>query len=487
MSKATPPSPEPAKVENLCVQDGKLTWTQDTLEVQLGLECIVFVLKSANGYTICCLRDDPDKPDRPYELVLLKSDTVSGQLLQEHLLTRLPSYLCQDDRNQVDIIVSTKAGTGRALEFWQAVLQPLWKHIREDVGVSPLWGRTTTATSTREGVLITQNADSVPQFARSLWMADKKLPHEAATSRTIVLLSGDGAVVDLLNGCVDFPTNTPLPLLALIPLGTGNALFHSLHRPLYSSTGPLPLVLALRTLFLGTPATLPIFQASFSAGSHTITPGVDADISMQKAHTAISHLYGAIVASYGFHASIVYESDTPAYRVHGRARFGMVAQNLLREAHPYTAHVEVRRLMSAVWEPVPRREHLYVLTTLVSNLERMFEISPESRPLDGKLRVLHFGDVGGQRTMEIMKRAYDGGKHVGMEWDDGQRVSYEEVDEVKIVTSEEDGRWRKVCIDGTIVEIPKGGQMTVKKLESSPLRVLTSAKEMQSQAYNPQL
>lgn len=59
-----------------------------------------------------------------------------------------------------------------------------------------------------------------------------------------------------------------------------------------------------------------------------------------------------------------------------------------------------------------------------------------------------------------------------MEWDDGERVGYETVDEVKVVALEADERWRKVCIDGTIVELPEGGQMTVRKLEKSPLRVL---------------
>jgi hypothetical protein len=63
-----------------------------------------------------------------------------------------------------------------------------------------------------------------------------------------------------------------------------------------------------------------------------------------------------------------------------------------------------------------------------------------------------------------------------MEWntDDGktEQVGYNEIKQVKITTFEEDPRWRKVCIDGTIVEIPKGGSMTVSTEEKPHLQVL---------------
>jgi diacylglycerol kinase family enzyme len=245
------------------------------------------------------------------------------------------------------------------------------------------------------------------------------------------------------------------------------------------------LVLGLRTLFQGSPASLPVFRASFSPGAHIVAPGAADDddggpLSAETAHQPVSHLDGAIVASYGFHASVVYESDTTAYRVHGDKRFGMVAQELLRESHPYTAHVEIRRPSSpsssgpAQLEALPRKEHAYVLTTLVSNLERAFTISPASKPLDGQLRTVHFGNIGGARAMEAMMKAYDGGKHVDVRWDDGERIYYEDVDEIRITVEDGESRWRKFCVDGTTVGVPRGGQMTVKRLEQSPLQILVN-------------
>ncbi|KAK0637187.1 hypothetical protein B0T17DRAFT_520917 [Bombardia bombarda] len=151
----------------------------------------------------------------------------------------------------------------------------------------------------------------------------------------------------------------------------------------------------------------------------------------------------------------------------------MAAAELLKLSHAYKATVETTDGGGAV-KVLDRKKHNYVLTTLVSNLEKTFTISPRSRPLDGQLRLVHFGDVGGQRTMEVMKAAYRDGEHVGMRWktsegekkqaegeEEEQEVGYDEVDEVKVAVLEEDPRWRKVCIDGTIVEIEQGGWVKV--------------------------
>ncbi len=71
--------------------------------------------------------------------------------------------------------------------------------------------------------------------------------------------------------------------------------------------------------------------------------------------------------------------------------------------------------------------------------------------------------------------AYQNGAHVDMVWEteDGgpqRRVGYEEIDELRVSILEDDPRWRKVCIDGTIVEIEKGGWMEVTKSPVTQLR-----------------
>ncbi|KAH6895557.1 ATP-NAD kinase-like domain-containing protein [Thelonectria olida] len=457
-------------VDNVALTESNLTWTRAGASDQLPRSQVLFILESQNkkpGFVICCLGEDPENRDKPFHLSLLKATSLPTEAAQQYVIRELPPYLQHGPSNQVHVIVSTKSGTGLAVRVWDHVLQPLWELVASHLGVQENDGH--------YQLTITQSSRTIRDFSKNLWASAAN-----GAQQTVVLLSGDGGVVDLLNGSEQDPTHETRSLVALLPLGTGNALFHSMHKPLYSGIGPTPLVHGLRTLFQGAPARLPVFRASFSPGSRIVTftdkanrpSQTDGEANLVKEETSVSHLNGAIVASYGFHASIVYESDTPEHRIHGDKRFGMVAAELLKESHPYAAQVSIRRPGSSEFEAVPRDTHAYVLATLVSNLERTFTISPASKPLQGHLRLVHFGPVGGERTMSVMMKAYDAGKHIGMEWDDGEKVGYDQVDEVRVVVQEDDERWRKVCIDGTIVEIPNGGQMSVRMLERGPLRIL---------------
>lgn len=414
-------------------------------------DLLCVVRPAQNGsYIRCTLSEDPENKESPFSIHFssLEASPEDGQFV----LSELPRHLSPADDVSVDVIVSTRSGTGQSHHFWEAVLEPLLAKISEQLGVS---GNISNA-------VITQDAHSVANFARDL--AAKTTPR-----KTVILLSGDGGIVDIINNyhSSSQSSSAQLPLLALLPFGTGNAVFHSSHKPLATKSQA---VQALRTLLFGAPVELPTFTASFSPGS------VRTSFTSETPDTPIDSLSGTIVASYGFHASILYESDTPEYRAHGAKRFGMVAENLLKESHPYLAKVEYRSPGSSEWTEVPRGEHAYVLVAMVSNLERTFTISPASQPLDGKLRLIHFGAVGGERTMDVMLKAYDDGKHVGMAWDDGQKVGYEEIDEIRVTTLEHDARWRKVCIDGTIVELPPNGHMSVKRDASPRFNVLVSGR-----------
>jgi diacylglycerol kinase family enzyme len=463
----------------LTSQNGEGTANSGT---NLKPEEIIFVLeasKDATGeYLIYSLSEGSiSEGDKPFSLEVVRCQhqqlpkdlsefvVVEANIPPPHL--RLP-------RN-VHVVVSTRSGLRLAQGFYQDVLRPLLGAV----GLEPRGAG-------EEGyeLTVTKNSNTIRDFARGLGKDGD------AGKKTVILLSGDGGVVDMLNGLdhASSPSDAPSPpTIGLLPLGTGNALFHSLHKPHYSSTNPhpSPLVLALRTLFKVTPAELPTFRASFSPGAKLISAPldpehVDATLTTTKDHekeTPVTHLLGAIVASYGFHASLVWESDTPAYREHGDKRFGMAAAELLKVAHAYDAVVEVRRKGEEGWTRLRSKsaDHgdgdgrfNYVLTTLVSNLEKTFTISPAGRPLDGQLRLVHFGDVGGDKTMEIMMAAYRDGEHVGM-----PEVGYEEVEEVRVTIAEEDPRWRKVCIDGSIVEVEKGGWMQVGREETARLRILT--------------
>jgi hypothetical protein len=102
---------------------------------------------------------------------------------------------------------------------------------------------------------------------------------------------------------------------------------------------------------------------------------------------------------------------------------------------------------------------MYVLATLVSNLERTFRISPASQPLQPQLRVVHFGPVGGEEAMRVMGLAYQGGKHV-----DEEAVGYEAVRGLRIEFQglEKEGKWRRICVDGKIVRVEGDGWVEVR-------------------------
>lgn len=197
----------------------------------------------------------------------------------------------------------------------------------------------------------------------------------------------------------------------------------------------------MRTLLSGVSKPLPIFKATFSPGSRLLTnEGRDATKLKDDC------LYGAVVASYGLHSTLVADSDTTEYRKHGDKRFGMVAKDLLEDPHAYRADVS----------GISREEHGYLLWTMVSNLEKGFTISPKSLPLDGKMWFVHFGVLSGKEAMDVMGSAYDGGKHVLRE-----DVGYDKVREVKVGMKEGDLKWRRVCIDGAIVAVEDGGWFEV--------------------------
>lgn len=413
---------------------------------------------SGGGYLILALSQGQPHEANPFHLSSFLASSLPqsflDRFLDRFLVKELPEWLRDEAASSLDVLVSMRSGTGLSEKFYDAVLQPLLATL----GLKAQ-GQTAPGHKTYR-VTHTKDANSIKEFAHTKWGLNSP---PAPKPETIILLSGDGGIVDLLNDTAPSASSS-LPSIALIPLGTGNALFHSLHKPHYTTTTPSHhLVLALRALLHGRTASLPTFRAAFSPGAHHVAEN-DKDTPL----VPVRALTGAIVASYGFHSQLVWESDTPAYRVHGAARFGMVAEELLRAPHAYRAVVETmpggERISAAGGEGVPFN---YVLATMVSNLERTFTISPASEPLDGVLRLVHFGGATGDRTMEIMMGAYGGGKHVGMEG-----VGYQAVDGVKITTMEEDARWRKVCIDGTIVELPQGGTMVVERSTEPRLQVL---------------
>jgi len=487
-------------------------------------EEIICILKKESAYEVISLQQagQDGKPD--FKLSRFSygsgsgddSTTITQSLLDDFLIHGLPAHLQPSSRRRVHVLVSTHSGTGLGMRFYSAVLAPLLESLGlHDIAV-PADEAKREVGEQQQGsyrLVVTQDADSVKNFAQQIGNQRRDARKEGV-EHTVVLLSGDGGVVDMLNSIAstedDDGTMSPsgessksnkVPLLALLPLGTGNALFNSLHKTVKTPPAASDLVQGLRTLLRGKAAPLPSFKAVFPEGSRTIAyseasesaSSTDKPAELEEHANSVAHLYGVVVASYGFHSQLVWESDTPAYRQHGAARFQMVAQELLKESHAYNATVQIATTTTIAanatggtkqegvvdLRTLDGDRHAYILATLVSNLEKTFCISPASQPLDGQLRLVHFGPVDGEKTMEIMMAAYDHGKHVGMRWaregDEDEGVGYEDIEELRITTHEEDARWRKVCIDGTIVEIPRDGCMVVRREAKHHLRVLVDS------------
>ncbi|KAK6614147.1 diacylglycerol kinase catalytic domain-containing protein [Botrytis cinerea] len=341
--------------------------------------------------------------------------------------------------------------------------------------------KTTSATNLPQECLESYLVRSLPTYLRSaetqIYVFDLNVVRDGIGARLLrrwkktidIDVKWRWWMVDTINGLLESGEKSRSyvkPTLSQLPLGTGNALFHSLHRP-----SPIPSIYiqGLRTLLRGTPLPLPIFSVKFSSGARTITNEGQTETPLTN-----NIVYGAVVASYGLHATLVADSDTVEYRKHGDQRFHLVAGDLLFPKdgalpHAYKASVTLTR-SDGTEEVIQRKEHGYVLSVLVSNLERTFTISPESKPLDGQLRVIHFGAATGKQTMKVMGEAYKDGGHIGMQWDeDGQKgeVGYESIEKLRI-NFEESGegfKWRRCCVDGLIVGVEEGGWMEVERLK----------------------
>lgn len=345
------------------------------------------------------------------------------------------------------VIVSTGSGTGRATAVWENVVQPMLQFVCEN-----------TADQKYE-VHFTTSETTVSDLTRSVFLPRAN----EGVAQSIVLLSGDGGLVDIVNTLLSEPQSQKYqkPNVAILPLGTGNAMAHS-------SGITKDKTLGLSTLIRGSPKEVPFFRATFSPGSRLLVNEAREELELSK-YDGSPTCHGAVVCSWGLHAGLVADSDTAHYRQFGAERFKMAANEALFPAdgsppHPYHGQVSVLRPGSKTWQPIDRTEHAYVLATLVSHLEAGFHISPASQPLDGKLRLLHFGPMGGDEAMQLMTKAYQDATHV-----DDSRVGYEEVAGLRVEFHEDDARWRRVCVDGKIVRVEQGGWMEVRSVEDEGL------------------
>ncbi|KAL5427014.1 hypothetical protein PMIN04_001527 [Paraphaeosphaeria minitans] len=357
---------------------------------------------------------------------------------------------------ETHIIISTGSGTGKAEIFYEKAVKPI---------LETLWPESHTNFLTH----CTESATTIQELTNDIFFPTA----DAGITLRIVLLTGDGGIVDLVNGLLAQPASSSYraPKVVLLPLGTANALYHSIN-----AGNPHQNTWGLKALCLNPSdeahrKPLPIFTASYSPGARLLTNEArDEEVLPQDPKSGRPILHGAVVASWAMHASLVADSDSAEYRKFGIDRFKIAAKEALyppngSPPHPYHASVSV--LHGSEWTTLPEEEHMYVLATMVSNLEKPFCISPKSKPLDGSMWLVNFGPTTGGEAMRVMGLAYAGGKHV-----EDPMVRYEEIDGLWIEFQEKEDGWRRVCIDGKIVRVEEGGWVEIRKEEGSILDVV---------------
>ncbi|PVH99121.1 hypothetical protein DM02DRAFT_615301 [Periconia macrospinosa] len=357
---------------------------------------------------------------------------------------------------ETHIIVSIASGTTKAAPFYEEAVKPVLETLYPKGHVNFILHHT-------------KSPDTIKELTSGIFFPTAN----AGISLRIILLSGDGGIIDLINGLLATPHSTQykIPELVPIPLGTANALYHSTNAGRDNTWG-------LRNLSSTLTKPLPIFTTTFSPGARLLINEATSEIELPKdPQTQRQRIHGAVVCSWAMHASLVADSDTTEYRKHGIQRFQMAAKENLYPSdgsppHVYRATVSTLAAPNGTWTPLNDdhdQEHMYVLATMVSNLEKPFCISPHSKSLNGSMHLVQFGPTTGDEAMRIMGLAYQGGKHV-----EDPSVTYKAVEGVRIAFKgrEKEGRWRRICVDGTIVRVEEDGWVEVTKVAARVVDVV---------------
>ncbi|KAK4947731.1 hypothetical protein LTR66_014169 [Elasticomyces elasticus] len=414
-----------------------------------------------------------DEEDSTYALPVVRSmaaTSLPSGLVEDFAPSALSCWsTCSGDSSEdisLHVIVSSGSGARLAERFYVSAVKQVLGHV----GLQQ---------DTQYMVHYTQSESTITDLVYSTILPKAN----EGVSQAIILLSGDGGVVDVVNALMSGTRSERYvkPNIAILPFGTGNALAHSLKITTDKTMG-------LSTMLRGHRHNLPIFQATFSPGARLlVNQGRDEqDLHRDQAQGGAPTVFGAVVCSWGLHAGLVADSDTAEYRKFGAERFQMAAKEALfptdgSTPHAYKGTVSILRRNSSrgaqsqdgaaeEWHGLERSEHAYVLATLVSDLEKGFTVSPASEPLDGKLRLVQFAPQEGDEVMRIMGLAYQGGKHV-----EEDAVGYEEIEGLRIRFEEEDARWSRVCVDGKIVRVERDGWVVVRKVVEEVVDVVCMA------------
>lgn len=147
-------------------------------------EDIIAVLKRKDEYIIAALVPVVGEPDGeskiPFELVI-ETTTNLRHDLETYMIRDLPEWL-EHGRSETFVLASTLSGTGLTMEFLDRILKPLLNAFGLKDG--------------QYKVSKTQEASYIRDWAESSLLAKAN----EGTRQTVIMLTGDGGVVETLNG-----------------------------------------------------------------------------------------------------------------------------------------------------------------------------------------------------------------------------------------------------------------------------------------------
>ena len=174
--------------DNPSYNDGVLVWDGGHLKD----EDVITVTKNNQasavaGYTIFSL-EPPDAyqlaPPVPFKLRTTSASRLPKPFADKHLFQDLLPHL-DPKENVLFVLISTLSGTGLGPHFFDEILEPLLKGI----GLK----------ESDYSVVRTKSVESVKEFAQSQLL----LQANEGKKQTVMMLSGDGGMVDTINGLLE--------------------------------------------------------------------------------------------------------------------------------------------------------------------------------------------------------------------------------------------------------------------------------------------
>lgn len=360
------------------------------------------------------------KTDAGYEL---KRESVPADPHSSIEVSKAGNLLTE---RQVIVVDSSKSGVGR---LNRDIYTPILKPIFEELGVQHKY-------------VLTEAYETIQTIGSELELG----------AYTIILISGDTSVNEFINGLNTTNTGEKGDICIFnIPFGTGNSLALSL--------GFLDELDAISKLIVSDKPVQPLNLYDLTLPQDTWLLQQDKKIKLLP-HT----IKFVIVFSWGFHAALVADSDTPEYRQFGIDRFKMAAGKNLEKLQQYNGktvispHPDVHTIVDPENLNGP---FAYWLVTPSKKFEPTFEILPHGNLYDDNLYLVAFNTDEGNSNyiMEIMMKVYNKGDHIN-----DNRVCYKKVSADKSITlSFQDlpADKRRFCMDGSILLVPESGEISI--------------------------